>query len=269
MRTAGVTVTAMDGGSGRMAGGVLVAVLVVSACAGGDEETAPTGITADVTTTIDLTEDLFEPADESRPVPTVPPSTIDGAAGTTTPGVVDAAPTIAPPPPPTVDPDNPATSAAPPTTDVVGDPQPNPDTTARPTTPPPTTLVPGPDACARLDDVGVPDALGDETGASVATEVLGPDVCRLTSASVVAEIHFVPSSTVRDDWFQRDGVEPVAEVGGDAVGLRMFVPPGAAQQAGYTIAAIGGDRGVIVAVGGTADARLVAGELAVLAAQAA
>ena len=58
-------------------------------------------------------------------------------------------------------------------------------------------------------------------------------------------------------------------LGGDAVGFSSFIPPGSGGGDGYTIAVEGGTRGVVVAVGGTDDARLFAAQVAIFAGQAA
>ena len=203
---------------------------------------------------------------ESRPVPTVPPSTIQGQVGTTLPGVVNASPTIVPPPPDPVDPDAPASSQAPPSTELVGDPQPNPDTTSAP---PPPTVEPPPSACERLEAFDIVSVVTDATGSAASAASVSNTVCRYTAGSVVVEVHFVARSTVTDDWYKRSGVEPVGEVGGDAVGFSSFMAPGEASAAGYTIALAGGNQGVIVAVRGTGDGRFVAGQVAIFANQAA
>lgn len=243
--------------------------LLLVACSGGSDDAADTvpatpvdsapdsPVTVAVSSTVAL---------ESRPVPTVPPSTIQGQVGTTVPGVVNASPTIVPPPPDPVDPDAPASSQAPPSTELVGDPQPNPDTTSPP---PPPTAEPPPSACDRLDEFGMVDVVSDATGVTASAEFVSDTVCRYTAGSVVAEVHFVARSTVTDDWYKRSGVEPVGEVGGDAVGFGSFMAPGASLDVGYTIALAGGSQGVIVAVRGTGDGRLVAGQIAIFANQAA
>ncbi len=205
---------------------------------------------------------------EPRPVPTVPPSTIAGQTGTTAPGVVNASPTIVPEPPAPADPNGPATTPAPPTTELVGDPQPIPATTKPP---PPPTVAPPPPACDRLAVFDVAGAVTSATGTAASAESVSDSTCRYTAGPVVVEVYFVTQAAVRDDWFQRTGVEPVGEVSGDAVGLRSFQPPPGSGSAGdgYTIATIGGRDGVIVAVRGTGDGRFVAGQVAVFANQAA
>ncbi len=207
-------------------------------------------------------------AGETRPVPTVPPSTLPGEVTTvagTEPGVVDASPTIAPAP---VDPNAPTTSVVAPTTDLVGDPQPNPDTTGAPPPPPPPTAADDPDACERLADFDIVGVIADTASVATTGELVADEVCRYAAGAFVAEVHFVPAAEIRDDWNKRDGIEPVGEVASDAVGFGSFIPPGSPPGAGYTIALEGGSLGVIVAVTGTGDARRVAGQIAIFANQA-
>ena len=106
-------------------------------------------------------------------------------------------------------------------------------------------------------------------GPTATATSLTNDSCRFTAGSAVAEVFFVSQADVRTDWFNRSGIEPVGEVGGDAVGLGSFLPPGGATSAGYTIALVGGEQGAVVAVTGTGDARLLAARIAIFADQAA
>lgn len=260
----------MGGSSRRKCAGVLVAaVLALAACSGSDE---PNG----VSDPDGIVEDSLQPntavsstvASETRTVPTVPPSTVPGQTqtGTTEPGVINAAPTIVPEQPAPADPDAPAASQAPPTTDLIGDPQPSPDTTAAPLPP---TVVPRAPACERLIDFGVDAVVVENAGSTPTVDDFAAGACRFEAGSIVAEIYFVPQATIRDDWYQRDGIEPVGEVSGEAVGISSFVPPAGSASNGYTIALVGGGEGVIVAVSGTADARFIAGQIAIFANQAA
>ncbi|MGI9646144.1 MAG: hypothetical protein ACR2O6_12635 [Ilumatobacteraceae bacterium] len=241
---------------------VLVAPLVLMACndGGSAADTAPA-----TASTVEDGEALVPDTESgTRPVPTVPPSTIEGQTDSE-PGVIEASPTIAPPP---VDPNEPTSSVLPPTTELVGDPQPEPGVTVPP--PPPPTTEPGdPDACGRLAAFDVIGIIVSADGPTTTAESVAEDVCRYSSGAFVAEVHFMSVSDVRDDWFTRSGIEPVGEVSGDAVGFSSFIPPGASGGDGYTIAVEGGTRGVVVAVGGTADARLVAAQVAIFAGQAA
>lgn len=241
---------------GRTCAVLLAAAMLWSGCSGSASSSDGSAALVAVSSTVAL---------EPRPVPTVPPSTVAGQTGTTVPGVVNASPTIVPEP---ASPDDPASSIAPPTTELVGDPQPIPATTKPP---PPPTVVPPPPACDRLAEFDVAGAVTSATGSAASAELASDDVCRYTAGPVVVEVYFVTQAAVRDDWFRRSGVEPVGEVSGDAVGLRSYQPPpgAGAAGAGYTIAALGGRDGVVVAVRGTDDGRFVAGQAAVFAIQAA
>ena len=255
----------------RGAAGV-ASVVLLAACAG-DSESTTADSAQPTATAASADDDPFLPgevsttvASESRPVPTVPPPTIAGQSGATLPGVVNASPTIVPEPPPPADPGSPATTQPPPTTELVGDPQPNPNTTLPP--PPPTVEAPDP-TCDLLVPFDVSGIVAEAGGSATTTEPVSVSVCRFTSGSIVAEVHFVEESMVIEDWYTRSGIEPVGEVSGDAVGFGSFDPPGGSTTEGYTIALVGGRQGVIVAVRGTGDARFVAGQVAIFANQAA
>lgn len=238
---------------------LLVVTLLFGACSGSASSSAGTASTSSavaVSSTVAL---------EPRPVPTVPPSTILGQTGTTAPGVVNASPTIVPEPPAPEDPNAPDTTQAPPTTELVGDPQPSPGTT-RP--PPPPTVAPPPPACDRLAVFDIVKIVSEATGTTAAADTLSDNACRYTAGPVVVEVYFVTQASIRNDWYTREGVEPVGEVSGDAVGLRSFLPVSGSSGAGYTIASVGGRQGVVVAVRGTDDGRFVAGQVAVFANQA-
>lgn len=239
------------------------------ACNDGGESASPateSAVTASTTASTDG-EALVPVSTEegaTRPVPTVPPSTIEGQSGAE-PGVVEVSPTIAPVP---VDPNEPTTSVLPPTTELVGDPQPEPGVTAPP--PPPPTTTPGdPDACAQLAAFDLVGSIVSAGGPATTAEPVTDEVCRYTSGAFVTEVHFMSVAEVRDDWFARSGIEPVGEVSGDAVGFSSFIPPGSSGGDGYTIAVEGGARGVVIAVGGSDDARFVAAQVAIFAGQAA
>ena len=175
---------------------------------------------------------------EMRPVPTVP--------ATLAPGEEIAA--TAPNP------------TGPVTTELVGDPRPDPDSDA---TLPPLPEIPAFDACERLAEFGVAEQFGASTGGAPATaEAVGDQGCRFTSGTGVAEIHYLSEGTVDADWFRRDGIEPVGDVGADAVGLSVFDAPGADSGTGYTIALISRREGAVIAVRGTAEDRAVAVQLA-------
>lgn len=245
---------------------LLAAPLVMVACSsddGGTAERGPVSVSAATEATTSAPPVTSELG--TRPVPTLPPPTIAGQVDADD-GVVDASPTIAPAPEPPADPDEPATTAAPPTTELVGDPQPQPNDTT-PAPPPPED--PGPDACTRLADFDVVGVISGAIGANTAAETVSDSACRYSDGGFVTEVHFVPIGEIRDDWYLRLGIEAVGEVGGDAVGFSSYVPPGAAGGDGYTIAVEGGGQGAIVAVTGTSDARLVAGQVALMAQQAA
>lgn len=281
---AGTTVRRVSGGdrthhtprrsaAGRWCVGATSVALVLAAAACSDDDGAAPADSAVVTSssapTTDADGELFVESTESmRSVPTVPASTVAGqtdGAETSDEGVIEVSPTLEPPAPPPVDPDQPATTPAPPTTELVGDPQPSPDTTQPP---PPPTVAPPPDPCDRLADFGVEAVVVDAAGTAVATT--SDDVsCRYEGNGVVVEVYFVPVQDVRDDWYRRDGIEPVGEVGGDAVGLQGFITPDGPGGDGYTIAIAGGRDGLIVATMAPADARIVGAAVAVLANQAA
>lgn len=253
----------------RCAGALAGAILLLGACT---DDAGPT--VAERTSAPAVTDGVPGSADgsvttttsEMRPVPTVPPSTLAGQTTDGEGGVVDASPTIAPVP---IDPNEPTTSVVPPTTDLVGDPQPDPDTTSAPPPPPPTTTADDPDACERLAQFDVAGVIADEAGVTTAGEPLGRDACRYAAGVFVAEVHFVAASVIRDDWNQRDGIEPVGEVSSSAVGFSTYVPPGSPAADGYTIAVEGGSLGVVVAVTGTPNPRRVAAQVAIFANQAA
>jgi hypothetical protein len=174
---------------------------------------------------------------EMRPVPTVPP--------TPAPGDEIAATVPAP--------------TGPVTTELVGDPRPDPDSQA---TLPPLPELPAFDACARLVEFGVADQLAGSTGGAPVTEAVGERGCRLAAGAAVAEIHYLSEDVLGSDWFRRDDIEPVGDVGADAVGLAVFVVPGGASEAGYTIALVSRRQGAVVAVRGAGEDRAVAVELA-------
>lgn len=241
---------------------VAAAPVVLLACADDDESSAdPTNEPVPAST---VEEDALVPVGttegETRPVPTVPPSTIEGTVGSE-PGVVDASPTIAPVP---VDPDAPTTTVAPPTTELLSDPQPVPGSTS-PAPAPPSTVEGDPDACERLAAFDIVGVITEAGGPATTGDAVGVEVCRYSAGPFVAEVHYLSVAEVRDDWFTRTGIEPVGEVSADAVGFSSYLAPGATAGEGYTIALEGGSRGVVVAVGGTGDARYVAGQVAIFA----
>lgn len=253
----------------RRVGITAVAALFAVSCSGGsdaDEAGAPAPVVSDASEA-ETTGDT-EPV--MREVPTIPPPTIEGqseSAGDE--GVIVASPTIAPAPPPSVDPGQPAEPVPPPSTDLVGDPQPTPDST-NPPPPPPPAGAPLPDpACERLVPFDIEAVITEQTGQDTSGEQMSPPFCRYASGPIVVEVHFLSAQIVRDDWYLRDGIEPVGEVSGDAVGFSNFVTPDGGGGAGYTIAIVGGADGAIVAVSGTSDARLVASSVALFAQQAA
>lgn len=253
---------------------VAALTIALAACSSGEEPEA--SVSSEITVSEPSGED-DSPFVSSERSSTPGPSTTGGRAGSS-PGsstTDPAAPTTVGPVVPTagggeVSPTTSDGSQPPPTTALVGDPAPNPSTTAPPQ---PSTIPPAEDACDRLDAAGVTDLVADivsdATGATPTVEPDGSDICRYRAAPTLVEIHFVAQATVIDDWFRREGVEPVGEVGGNAVGLPSFVPPGSDQGAGYTIAVVGDGRGTIVAVTGIADERGVAAEIAVFANQVA
>ncbi len=234
-------------------------MLVLAACSSdsGDESGASS---APPTSAGDETDEVVDGAvttttDVMRPVPTVAPSTVAGQTGSDD-GVIEVSPTLAPPPPTPVDPDAPATTASPPSTELVGDPAPSSDTTVPP---PPPTAAPPPPLCDRLAEFEVAAEIGGLAGADVSSDGSGVDVCRFTAGSSVVEVTTIPAAQVRDVWFEREGIEPVAEVGGDAVGIDGFADPaGAVQSDGYTVALIGGRDGAVIAVRGAPDDQVMA-----------
>ena len=94
------------------------------------------------------------------------------------------------------------------------------------------------EACVRLADYAAADLVGVAAGTPAVTESIWDGACRMTAGSVVAEVHYVPEATVLDDWYRREGIEPVGEIGGDAVGLNGFLAPGSEPAEGYTIALV-------------------------------
>lgn len=185
--------------------------------------------------------------DEMRSVPTVP----DPASTPAAESVVDDAATVM----------EAADAGAPPTTALIGDPRPNPDSTA---TLPPLPDAPVVDACSRLAEYSASEIVGAAAGTAVVGESMSQDACRFTGGATVAEIHFLPEATVMADWFRRDAIEPVGEVGGDVVGLLAFVPPGSSPSEGYTLALVSRRQGAVVAVSGTSDDRALAVQLATI-----
>jgi hypothetical protein len=136
---------------------------------------------------------------------------------------------------------------------------------------PPPETIPGqtPEACVRLADYAVADLVGVAGGAPAVTEAIWDGACRMTAGAVVAEVHYVPEATVLDDWYRREGIEPVGEIGGDAVGLDGFLAPGSDPTDGFTIALVNARQGVIVAVRGPDVPRDLAVALATAAGQSA
>ena len=184
---------------------------------------------------------------EMRSVPTVPDpasaevATADAAAAAAAVAAADA--------------------GVPPATVLIGDPRPNPDSKA---TLPPLPDAPVVNACTRLAEDSVADVVGVAAGVAVTAESLSEESCRFSGGSTVAEIHYVAEATVMSDWFRRDAIEPVGEVGGDVVGLLAFVPPGSSPAKGYTLAMVSRRQGAIVAVRGTSDDRALAVQLATI-----
>lgn len=154
---------------------------------------------------------------------------------------------------------------APPTTALVGDPKPNVDSRA---TLPPLPESPVVDGCTRLAEVAAADAVTAGAGSPAVVDSIGDSACRFTAAGVagdvVVEVHYVAETTVSSEWFRREGIEPVGELGGDAVGVTSFAPPGSGSGEGFTIAMINRREGAIVAVRGAAANRDLAVELALL-----
>ncbi len=205
--------------------------------------------------------------EDPSPVPTVPGSTLPGQVGGSG-GVIDAVPTIVATTLAPFDPDDPPATSAPPTTAFIGDPQPLPGTTAVPL--PPTIAPPAP-LCDRLNDDGIGELFADAVaplgGGPVVVESTSDTACQYSAGSVVAEFSVISLESLRNDWFKRTGIEPVGEVGGDAVGLGHFIALEGTTAAGYTVAIAGGREGIIVAVGASSDARVIAARLAAIAAQ--
>lgn len=145
---------------------------------------------------------------------------------------------------------------------VIGDLPPDPDD---PEPRPGLPDGPTPDACTRLGDVAAADAFsrsGQVRAATVATELLGQQGCRLTAGGVVAEVHYIAEEAVFGDWFGREGIDTVGEVGPDAVGLAVWTPPGGTTRAGFTIAMVSRRQGAVVAVSGATDDRSLAVQVA-------
>lgn len=138
--------------------------------------------------------------------------------------------------------------SGPPPTEVVGDPKPDPDS---PVTLPDLPDAPAIDVCAVLVERDAESLVSAGAGgASVRHEAFaGIDSCRLSAGSVVAEVQFVSEDVVNDDWYRREGIEPVGELGGEAVGI---------VGTGYTIAMISRRQGAVITVRGAADARSIA-----------
>lgn len=264
----------MDGGrSRRRRLGVVVvgsglALLAAVGCSGDGEETAgTTGPDAEPTVTTGRSSTgrtdapaAPEPADgapgtdaadaaEGNPQPS--PSVDQGGVAVVDPTVAEA--------------DDPEAALVPPSTLLIGDPQPDPDD---PEELPPLPPQPTVNACSRLEPFSTADVVGTAAGTPATVESAWDEACRFAAGSVVAEVHFVPEAVVESDWFLRDGIEPVGSVGGDAVGLAGFSAPGSAPSGGYTIALVSRREGVIVAVRGAGDDRLIAEQLAVIADEA-
>lgn len=229
---------------------VAVVLVVASSCSRGGDDAAPqTPVT--------------DPAgsDVMRSVPTVPPSSTAD---------FQPSPTIVPPPPGPIDPDAPVVTVAPPPTDVIGDPQPKPNVTAAPPPPtPPADAPPPPDACTQFAAFEVEQVVAESTGRPAVSELVADDVCRITAGDVVAELAFISLDAFLGDWARREGIQPVGEVSGDAVGLGSFQTPSGGSGAGYTIAVAGNARAVVVSVRASSESRGLAAEVAVLAQQTA
>ncbi len=251
---------------------LVLALCAASACSGSSDDDAGAGAATTDVATVDgsgvVDDDFTVSTGEMRDVPTIPPPTVSGQSETESDGVIVAAPTIAPVPPPAVDPDQPTESVAPPTTDLVGDPRPSPDAPTPEPLPLPDGATPAPEVCVLLADFEILDVVGSAAGAVATEERIDDRACRYTAGAVTVEVYFLATAAIRDDWSRRDGIEPVGEVGGDAVGFGSFVTPSGPSGSGYTIAITGGRNGVVVAVSGP-DSRLVAAQVAILAQQAA
>lgn len=224
--------------------GLVAFVLACAACSGGGDEATPA--TGEVTTS-SATDEIFTPTGSD-------PETATS---------IDTGPTTE-----ITEPDPAATNATPPSTDLIGDPQPDPEATR----PPPPSTAPGapppPAACVRLAAFGVEEVVEDRTGQSTISEIVSNEVCRIRSGDVLVEVHFVTVDEVLDDWVRRDGVEPVGQVGPDAVGLNGFMTPSGDSGAGYTVATLGNAQGVVVAASASIDAPVYAADVAVFAQQA-
>jgi hypothetical protein len=125
--------------------------------------------------------------------------------------------------------------------------------------------------CELLATFDVPRLVADASGVALgpAVDDTGTgDMCRFDGDGTIVEVHRVDEAAVVDDWYRRDGIEPVGEVGGEAVGLARFTTPDGVSGDGYTIALTSGRRGVVVAVAAASDARLIASEVTLAAAQA-
>ena len=152
-----------------------------------------------------------------------------------------------------------AEETGPPPEEIVGDLPPDPD---NPEPRPPLPDGPTVDACTRLADVAAADAVAAAVGTAAANTALGVDACRVTAGAVVVEVHYVAEATVFDDWFGREGIDTVGEVGPDAVGLTVWAPPGSATANGYTIAMVSRRQGAVVAVAGSTSDRALAVQVA-------
>jgi hypothetical protein len=226
-------------------GAVAALWLVASSCSRGGDATP---VVADAAAASSMPEVM-------RSVPTLPPETTIVAEDSST---IAAAP---------VDPNAPIVTVAPPTTDLIGDPQPSPNAT-RSAAPISDGAAPLPDACTRLASFGIEQIVVERSGQVAQSELTPDGACRITSGDLVTEIAFVSLDAFRTDWSRRDGIEPVGDVGGEAVGLASFQTPSGGSGAGFTIAIAGGDEGVVVAVSAPSDARLLAAKVAVLSQQA-
>jgi hypothetical protein len=181
-------------------------------------------------------------SDEMRSVPTVPGP---GSAGDA------AAAALAPD----------AELGAPPTTALIGDPKPNVDSQVMQ---PPLPESPVVDGCTRLSEVAAVDAVAAGAGSLAMAEPIGEAACRFSAGAVVAEVYYLSESTVSSEWYRRDGIDPVGEIGGDAVGIASFLTPGAVSGDGFTIAMISRREGAVIAVRGAAANRELAVQLALL-----
>lgn len=252
---------------------IVVAVAAAGCSSGGADDVgadaAPVSSEPLPTSTIDPFTPSPTTTSEMRPVPTVPSSNAEGQVAADAgaadddvdgDGVIPAPTLVAPAA------SSPPVSVAPPSTDLVGDPQPTPGTT---TPLPPPTVEPPPAACDRLAEVAVGSQIeAFMQSVDTVSPVLGDQGCRYTAGSSVVEVWFIPLSELRDDWYLRPGIEPVAEAGGDAVGLPGFRGSDGSTGDGYTVATAGDADGVIVSVAGAVGDPLSAGFIAAIAAQA-